>query len=325
MIARRAAGVLLFAASACGEPRPSTIGAQVGPALAAALAFADELRAPWRCAAPDGPQHPEDTLAVDGHTWKLSGHGMRREGAARGPFVIGAIADAAGAAAPTMAALGRLRTGLAGADLVLALGGMGASQAELEATLGAIAERAPYPVIALPGDLESVPALTTAIATLRERGMPVVDGRLLHAIEVPGGTIALVPGAAARARLSAGDDGCVYGARDAASAYAALTGRDGIRIAATTEPPRLGHGSDASGELALTPGAGHEIDVVLHAPAGEAASRAQRGGRDAGGIAISPGTADATLRLPGPLRPSTAGLVTISGAAWSWKPLADHD
>ena len=319
----RRAWVALLASACGGDDKPPPVGAQVGPALVAALAAADQTRLPWRCVAPDGPQHPELTLTIGDATWKLSGHGMRREGKPRRPTVIGAIADAGGAAPTTLAALGRLKTKLANADLVLALGGMGATQAELEATLGAIAQQAPYPVVALPGDLEPAPALTAAVAALRARGMYVVDGRLLRHIDVPGATIALVPGGGATGRRVAGTEGCAYQARDVTGLFVELTGKDGIRIVASAEAPRVTVGGEASGELALTPNAGQEIDVVLHGPTTESATRARAGARDGGAATVTPGTADATLRLPGPLRPSTAGLMTIAGGAWSWKSIAD--
>ena len=51
-----------------------------------------------------------------------------------------------------------------------------ATQSELEATFGVLVKAAP--VIALPGDLEPVAAEAAAIAALRAKGSPVLDGRL---------------------------------------------------------------------------------------------------------------------------------------------------
>ena len=87
----------------------------------------------------------------------------------------------------------------------------------------------------MPGDLESVPALTAAIAALRLRGDPVVDGRLARWIEVAGVTIATIPGVSDRARLVAGDDGCTYRPEDVEHVLAELTDRPGLRIAATAD------------------------------------------------------------------------------------------
>ena len=91
--------------------------------LVAALGAADQARTPWRCAALDTPPLADE--AVGG--WKLAGRTMSRDADA---LTIGVVADAAGAAPRTIAALGRLRARFdeAAPDLVLALGGMGATR-----------------------------------------------------------------------------------------------------------------------------------------------------------------------------------------------------
>jgi len=294
-------------------------GERVGPALSAALSAAEKARAPWRCAAPDGPKLVEETVGG----WKLAAHTMTKAG--DGDVTIAAIADAGGAAPATIAALGRLKTRLAKADLVIALGGMGTTQAELEATLGALADKAAYAVVALPGDLESAGALQAAIGAMRAKGQVVIDGRLAQRIELPGATMATVAGAGDATRLVAGGDGCGYRAEDVRAAFADLTARKGLRILATAEAPRVMVEGEAAGEIALTPGAGSEIDVVLHGPVAAVATKATSGGRDAGAVALSPGTVDATPRLPGPVRAPSAGLLTIHGDAWTWKPIADAE
>jgi hypothetical protein len=320
----RSVAVVVVLAACSGGSKAVPAGAQVGRALSAALAAADATRAPWRCAASDGPAHADETITIGEHTWTIAGHRLQRAAKAK-DIVIGAIADAGQAAPPTLAALGRLRNKLARADLVLALGGMGTTQAELEATLGALGDRAPFPILAVPGDLESVGALTAAIKTLRGRGIQVIDGRLIHTIELPGVAIASIPGAGAASRLVAGADGCTYKAEDVTSALRALTEKTGIRIVASAEAPRSSRGGEPSGELALTAAAGHEIDVSLHGPTTEGASRARTGARDGDAVAITPGTSDATPRLPGPVTAPTAGLLTVSGDAWTWKPIVDAE
>lgn len=310
---------LLCLAACGGGANAVPAGERVGPALAAALAAADHERAPWRCAAPDGPGLAEETVSG----WKLSAHTMTKAG--DGDVVIAAVADAGGAAPATIAALARLKTKLAPADVVLALGGMGTTQAELEATLGALADKAPYPVVALPGDLEDVGALTAAIAAMRAKGHLVIDGRLAQRIELPGATIATIAGAGAASRLVAGGNGCAHRAEDVPAALADLTTRKGLRILATAEAPRQTVDGEPAGELALPPGAGSEIDLVLHGPLAVAPTRARSGGRDADAVPLSPGTADATPRLPGPVRAPSAGLLSVRGEAWSWKPIADAE
>ncbi|MEO6777114.1 MAG: hypothetical protein ABI467_29570 [Kofleriaceae bacterium] len=299
-------------AGACGNPRPPASAApRLANALAAALSTVELARIPWRCIAED---LPEPTATLD-KSWKLEGHALQHET----NLVIGIVADAGGAAPNTLAALGRLRAKLdeGHAELVLALGGMGTSEPELEATLGVLAKPA-SPVIAMPGDLESVAGETAAIARLAARGAPVVDGRLLRWIDLPGASIALLPGAGSRLRLAAGGDGCAWQADDVVRIYQQLSARPGLRIAALAEAPREDHAGDPSGELALAPGPA--IDLIVHGPTQPVPSPARTGGRDGTRARISPGTADATPRLPETRAPA-AGLLTIHGSTWSWKPL----
>jgi hypothetical protein len=311
-------------AAACGGSSPQPPGVQLAAAIKAAIEAAQTQRTPWRCAAPDGPKLAEETLAVGKREWKLAGDAMRLAGAdgAAGRIAIGVIADAGGAAPRTLAALGALRGKLAGADLVLALGGMGASQAELEATLGALADRAAWPVVALAGDLEPASEQAAAIARLRGRGSVVVDGRLAHRIELPGATIATIPGAGAAARLVAGAEGCSYRTSDVTAALGELTQREGLRILASAEAPRITVGGEPAGELALTAGPGGAIDLALHGPTAEAATPERAGRRDGAATALTPGSSDATTRLPGSARAPSAGLLVIDGGAWRWKPIA---
>ena len=316
-----AANILLaLAVVACGgSSTPSSLGSRIGPALAAAFAAADRERAPWRCASADGPTLVDETLQLGDRTWKLAGHAVTYSGTS--PVAIGVIADAGGAAPATIAALGRLRSLLDAVDVVIALGGMGATQAELEATLGTLAERPTRLLVAIPGDLESVAAQAAAIAALRARGRIVIDGRLARRIELPGVTIATVPGAIAATRLFAGADGCGYRAGDVAALLGDLAGRPNLRVLACAEAPRVRSGGEPAGELALTPA--HEIDVVLHGPVGDRGSPARSGVRDGGRTPLTPGTSDATTRLPGPRRAPSAGVLTVDRDGWSWKLLVD--
>lgn len=304
---------LILALAACGGSTPATNPS----ARTVAAAIDAPPREPNHCATLDTPALATETLTTGTQHWQIAEHSLTREGSAE-RVVIGAIADAGDAAPPTLAALGRLRAKLdaAAPDVVVVLGGMGATQAELEATLGTIGDRATWPVVALPGDLESVPALTAAIAALRGRGDPVIDGRLARWIEVGGVTIATIPGVAAVSRLRAGPDGCIYRPEDVAHVLGELANRPGLRIAASAEAPRNGE----SGELAL--GGSETIDVALHGPTSPSPTAAKSGGRDGARVALTPGTSDAVPRLPVPQVPS-AGFVTVRGGAWSWTPLRD--
>jgi hypothetical protein len=304
------AALAVLAACGAGASEP----APLGKVLAAALAAADRVRAPWRCAALDPPALSSETIAG----WRSSGHVLERT--TPGDVTIGVIADAAGSSPVTIAALARLRGKLDAAHpvLLLALGGMGTTRDELTATVGTLSDHADYPVVALPGDLEAMPAYLAALAALRRRGDPVVDGRLARWLELPGATIATVPGAGAAGRLVAGDDGCAWHAAEVTAIYTELAKRPGLRIAATAEAPRRIVGGEATGELALR--AGVPIDLAVHGAA--AASPARSGHRDGAAIALSPGSSDATTRVPSTGGPS-AGLLALHDGAWSWTPLVD--
>ena len=302
---------------ACGGSHGHT-PPSLDKALVAAMGAADHVQTPWRCAAADGPKLAAEQLPND---WQTADHSLRH--GAKSELSIGVVADAGGAAPQTLAALGRLRAQLDAAhvDLVVALGGMGGAQPALEATLGVLADHAPWPVVALPGELESMSAQVAAITALRARHEVVLDGRLVRWIELPGITLGTVPGAGDLARLVAGTDGCAWQLADITGLYGELAARSGLRIAALAEAPRELVDGEATGEVELTPG--QPIDLVLHGPTHPAPSPAQSGGRDGAHVALSPGTSDATTRLPETRKPS-AGLLVIHGTAWTWRPLVDH-
>jgi len=317
---RRGLAAAAVVAACSGRPGVPT-GSRIGPAIAAALTAAEQAREPWRCAAADGPELSSEIVTAGTRRWQLTAHTMAID--ATGELAIGVIADAAGSAPATLAALGRLRAQLGHVDLVIALGGMGATQAELEAGFAALADHAAWPLIAMPGDLEPVEALAGAIAAARARGAAVVDGRLVQRVELPGATIALVPGAGAASRLVAGHDGCSYRPGDATAALADLTARAGLRILASAEPPRTARGDAATGERSLTAGAGQPIDVAIYGPTDEPVSPARTGHRDSAAVALTPGSSDATIRWPGAIRRPSAGVLVVRGNAWSWKPVQD--
>lgn len=329
--------VVVLAAGACGGRASPPAGTRLGPVIAAALAAADDAREPWWCAAPGEPGRPAEVIAIGARTWHLEGGTLKLDKTARpsglatgrgqappdptGDVAIGVIADAAGAAPATLAALGRLRGRLQRVDLVLSMGGMGATRNELEAVFTALADRAVWPLVAIPGDLEPVEDQAAAIATVRQRGVSVIDGRRVQRIELGKLTIALVAGAGASGRLAAGADGCTYRAEDVAAAFADLTPRPGLRILASAEAPRSGAVDEPTGDPALNASAGQQIDVALYGPTVNAATPARTGGRDGLAVPLSPGSSDATTRLPGPYRFPSAGVLVVRGDTWTWTPI----
>lgn len=313
---RRAALGIVAALAACGHKSERGGAPKGGAILTALFKASEEVKQPWRCSALDVPALPDEDL---GHGWTTHEHTLARTDDG---LVVGVIADAGGSAPNTLAALGRLRAQLDAAkpDLVLALGGNGNDDKELVATLGALGDRASWPIVSLPGDLESETDHQRALATLRKRGDVVLDGRQVRFIESGGVTIGTIPGAGARERLVAGGDGCGWTSGDVATLYAAVTAKSGVRIIASAEAPRRMVGGEPTGELALAPT--EDIEVLLHGPVVPAPSAAASGGRDGAKVVLTPGTADATTRLPGPHTPS-AGILSVRGQSWTWKPLVD--
>jgi hypothetical protein len=313
------AAVLALGLAACGgSSGPPASAPRASAVLAAILDAAGRETAPWRCAARDTPEPAREELSTGEARWQVAERTLARVGDDR-EVVIGVVADAAGSAPKTIASLGRLRGQLdaAAPDLVITLGGMGRTPDQLAATLGTLGDRATWPVVALPGDLEATSAHVAAIATLRQRGAIVLDGRLVRWIQLPGATIGTLPGAGARERLVAGWDGCAWRADDVALLYAELTARPGVRVVASAEAPRQMIDGEPAGELALVPPM--PIEVALHGPLHAGASKAVRGGRDGARVVLSPGTADGTTRLPAHV--PSAGLLVIRDGTWSWRPL----
>jgi hypothetical protein len=300
-------------------------GPPIGKVLAAVVAAADENAAPWRCAATDVPTLADEEFAIGEQTWKLTGHRLARTGTSTN-VTIGVVADAAGAAPRTIAALGRTRAAFeaAKADVVITLGGMGATRDELQATLGTLSDHAAWPVIALPGDLEPMDAHLAAIAALRTRGDRVLDGRSIRWLDVGPAVLGTVPGAGAVERSAAGAEGCTWAPEDVAKVATELTTKSGVRILASAEGPREMLDGEAAGELGLVASkALFPVEIALHGPLAPAPTAARTGGRDGAGVGLSPGTADATPRLPGAHR-SSAGILVVRGGSWSWRPIVDN-
>lgn len=306
----------LIALAACGgSSSPGTNGSSHGSSLASGSGSADAV-AGVPCAGESVPELDAATLGA----WKASGHTMSKPG---GAAVIGIVADAGGADPTTLAALGRLRGKLDGehVDAVISLGGMGKTEPEIEAVLAALATGAPWPLVAIPGDLEPAAAHEQAVQALVAKKALVVDGRRVRYLDAgEAATLGTIPGVGSSLRSPAGADGCMWSPADVEAVVGTLTDKPGLRVLVTAEAPRGSAGGDATGELGLAPG--KPVDLLVHGAADEA-SPAASGKRDGGGISLSPGAADATGRLSGPRIP-TAGVLTLKDGAWTWKVLADR-
>jgi hypothetical protein len=298
-----------------GSSHGDASGKAAALGLRAGLAAAAHARSPWRCA-----RGIAATQVIAPH--------------ADGSVRIGVVADARGATPATLAALAAIRDEFtrAGVDVVVTAGGMATSDADLGQALDALAGA--WPVIAVPGDREAVPALRRAVAASNGR---VVDGSA--AVFVIGGlALATIGGAPAAARLAAGAEGCT---RDRADLDAVLgrlraatpSGHRPARVLIAATAPR-GHGDDASdrsrdgvhvGELDLAGGlVDQPIDLVVHPEVtdGPVAGHVALGAAPAA-RAIPAGVAAAAARYDraGQPRRPTATLLTLDGDQLRWQPV----
>jgi hypothetical protein len=84
-------------------------------------------------------------------------------------------------------------------------------------------------------------------------------------------------------------------------------------VASKVQPMAAGSGATAGGT----------VDLILHGPTHATPTPARTGSRDGSAVGLSPGTSDATTRLPEPALPA-AGVLTIRGNSWSWRPVIDQ-
>ena len=270
------------------EPQADDMARDRGAALAAALragagATAD-IRAPHRCAR----LHAEE-LGPD-----VTAEPLDAPRAARGPgpilawkpphdtsLTIGVVADAHGA----IDALPGIQRAFhrAGVDLVISLGGMGMEHDSIARALAALAapdmaDRDPawptWPVLAMPGDWEAMPAHRAAVAALADRG--VIDGSAVRLLDMAAFQLATLPGAPHPGRLMTGSDGCVFTTEDATAITALLAERPGVRLLLVHAPPRqdpagpmhatdTGHTGVPVGERALADALrATPVDAVIH-------------------------------------------------------------
>jgi hypothetical protein len=264
-------------------------GRGLAAGLDSALNKAATLREPYRCAAlPTGAATA--SFEVAGRRFGLRGYTLTASRAKRGGdrLILGVLGDARGGDGATMK---QLETALArferrGVELIITVGGMGTTRAELVRVLGAIGRGGRWPVIALPGDRESLPAHRAAIAAI---GKPwLVDGSRARIIEIDGVVIGTFPGVGYAARLQAGADGCAHGGAEARALAAIMAGREGVKVWASYAPPRQqgSAGSDRGadnvhvGELGMTaPVERSGAALVVHGQVDRAALGTARGRR----------------------------------------------
>lgn len=250
----RTIAIACVVAAACGggaERAPAGAGRNAATALAAALDRAATVSEPWRCARPTVAPAGAAPIVVGERTWRRDGDALV---SAEDSLTIVAVGDARGSAPELKDRVRELR-----ADLVFAVGGMGTTEAELTAALGAIVDPA-WLTIAVPGTTEAWPVHRAVIAKLAASGAPIVDGSEVRLIDAGAAMIATLPGLPYAERLAAGSEGCSHDATDVARIVEALGQRAGERPAVLigARAPQRGAGD-------LTAGGVHAGDPDLAA------------------------------------------------------------
>jgi hypothetical protein len=332
-----------------GRERSDTAADRAGAALAAgleaAIEGAAEITAPHRCARlaePDEPLLSAETrtrlearkMSLEGRTLRLGANGKRKSG-----LVLGVVADSRGADSALVAEQAkRIRRQLekSSVRVLLSLGGMGETRAQIVAALAPLASGAPWPVIALPGDRESLEEHRAAIAELnRDPDAVVLDGSEIRFVSTGAVVLGTLPGAAHASRLVAGAEGCQYTAADADALAEALLEHEQTRVWATHAPPRQA-GPNASD---LAPGGVHigtreltaavatsKASVVIHALLDEAAARQRPGTKrlpTTAPIYLACGAMDRVpVEVPGQTAITGAALVvSIAVREVRWRPI----
>ncbi len=154
---------------------------------------------------------PAATAAADAAPWSCGGvHGEARTARALGHdgrVKLGAIADLHGDVAEATKAADVLTR--EHVDAIVALGDLGASEAEIAGVLTALGA-AQRPLLALAGEAEAEDRFHAAVKRAREKGVDIVDLADLRVVDA--GTIEIV--SAPGYRYSPNGRGCRYGEAD---------------------------------------------------------------------------------------------------------------
>jgi hypothetical protein len=200
---------------------------------------------------------------------------------------------------------------------------MGKDKESIHTVLAELTREAPYLVVAIPGERESVAAHREAIAELVASGSRILDGANYRLLRLGAVLVATMPGIAMTANLVAGDEGCEHTADDVSALLGQLASAKESVVLASYAPPRAegplasdrGAGSIHTGETILSPLLKSEaVSVILHGMV-EGESPLPRG-------KIRPGQG-ATSLAAGSLDPlegqSAALLLSISGKKLNWR------
>jgi hypothetical protein len=316
-------------------PEPAS-GRRAGASFAAGIMAltANVPTAPVPCArlelaSPQGERRFSVGSGASARSFRVAGAELVAEASARAggrELVVAVIADARGAHADTVARLSVLRAELerSRVELVLILGGMASTDAELRALIEPLATEAPWAVWVVPGDREPPAAVSGITGPL---GDNVIDGARVRFGTIDDVVIGTLPGAPYASRLESGVNGCAYTRDDADEIAHSLGTREGARVLVTHAPPRQrGPGAsdrvqggihvgepDLAAALEAAP-----VHLVLHGGIGSAGAAAT--GETRARTTVHLGTAPLDA-LPSPGTETGALIVRIRAGAGASEPL----
>jgi len=283
--------------------------------------------APYRCARFAETLSPPSDVGLTWHpeqgAFDVKPHDKR------GKFAT--IADARHAVGESVRGLHELRDQLVkeNIDLLITLGGMGATSADLEEALGALTQDAPYLLVAIPGDRESVPAHRSAVAQLAADGARIIDGSRYRKFRLGALRMATMPGLGKIANLIPGDQGCLHTEADVAALREQLEAWGDPALLLSYAPWRqreasasdYGIGGVNSGERILQPlRTNNRVRAIVHGVFAPQDHSTLTGSLRLGtpAPALSAGSIDVLDASPSAL------LLSVAGSKLGWKRLPVH-
>ncbi|MBL4635599.1 MAG: hypothetical protein JKY56_17195 [Kofleriaceae bacterium] len=232
-----------LAAIACNEPPVPTDGELEGRVLGLTLGeqIPESLRttSPYRCARPKSTPGRVPSFANTG-TSLVDGI-LELDRSVEGPLHVAFVGDSRGAHAHTITQTTQLLTALSSEnlELLVSVGGLGTNLHDIKSILSVLSSDKRVPLIAYPGDRESVGDHRQAIDELAKDGRTVIDGSSFPLIAMGPLLLAGLPGIPYSSNLVSGDEGCIYTLDDANQLIASIPDSD-RKVILTTYAPLAG-------------------------------------------------------------------------------------
>lgn len=229
--------------SSCKEPPEPTDGEKegriLGNALAKQIPGALSTRVPFRCnRTQKGTQLP-DSLTRLGLT--LADGVVSLPAKESKTVTIAFVSDSRGAHPQALTQTTRLSEHLAKEeiDLIVSVGGLGTEHADIKQVLSALSSQTKTPLLAFPGDRESVRDHRNAIDELANEERAIADGSTFPLIGIGPVLLAGLAGIPYASNLVAGDKGCIYDEQDLLQFQQRLVG-DERKMVLTSYAPFAG-------------------------------------------------------------------------------------